>query len=473
MSGMQRIELPKVKFPGKFACLFEDATPERGRYKVFYGGRGSLKTWTFARALLIKGAKKKRRDPLLPSETENSPVAYRVLCTREVQDSIKESVYQTLVDQITRLGLGDFYDVKATEIVGKKGTTAEGTEFIFKGLHDVMQLKSYEGIDIVWVEEGNKVAKVIWETVIPTIRREYADGTCSEIWVSFNPELEDDEAYRRFVVLKNRPKNAIVVEVSYKDHPEWFPKVLQAEMETLKQTDYDAYLTVYEGKTRQTLEGAIFAKELRAARAKGRICRFEIEAGHPINTFWDLGRSDYTSIWFIQRVGLQWRVVDFYQNRLEHIDHYIGILQTKGYVYHTHFLPHDGKAKQLGTKRTVEEQLRGDDGTGEPLRRVRIVKAQALTDQHNALRSLFPNMYFHEDNCSQGLSHLGRYCYEINPVTKQFSKTPKHDDNSHAASALLQFGMAATEPERKKRAEMAGVQALLPTMGHPQGWLGQ
>lgn len=462
----------KNQLPVKLKFLFEPATPEYGRYKVLYGGRGSMKSWSVARTLLTLGCNKKRRRPLNPGEKATDPISFRVWCAREVQDSIEESSHHLLESQIKALGLQAFYDVQKYKIIGRKGTSAEGTEFLFYGLFDIEQRKSMEDVDIVWIEEGNKISKHTWEVIIPTIRKEYEDGTCSEIWVCFNPELEDDEAYRRFVIVKNRPRNAIVVELSYRDNP-WFPKVLQIEMETLREQDYDAYLTVYEGKTRQTLEGAVFAKELRAAKVAGRICEFDSEPGHPVNTFWDLGRRDHTAIWFIQRVGLQWRVIDFYQSRLEHIDHYIGVLQAKNYIYRTHFLPHDGKAKVLGQRRSVEEQLRGGDpDVQESQRSVIVLPPHKLMDQHNAMRSMFPNLYFAINRCSEGVSLISRYQYEIDPKTKQFSNVPLHDDASHAASALMQFAVSAKEYEKKKRPQAPTPYVPPHIAEHPQGWLG-
>jgi phage terminase large subunit len=132
-----------ARFPKKLQFLFKAA-----RYKVARGGRGSSKSWSIARALLLMGAQR----PL------------RVLCTREVQKSIQQSVYQLLKDQIASLGLGAAYDPMATEIRGKNGT-----QFLFSGLSDMTaeSLKSFEGIDIVWVEEAQSVTKNSWDILIP------------------------------------------------------------------------------------------------------------------------------------------------------------------------------------------------------------------------------------------------------------------------------------------------------------------
>ncbi len=116
------------KFPSKLKWLFEPH-----RFKVAYGGRGSGKSWNFARALLIKGTE----HPM------------RILCAREVQKSIKQSVHTLLKDQIQDLGLGDFYEVIETSIRG-----INGTEFSFAGLAttNVESIKSFEGVEVVWVE---------------------------------------------------------------------------------------------------------------------------------------------------------------------------------------------------------------------------------------------------------------------------------------------------------------------------------
>lgn len=208
-----------VPTPEAFAYLYD---PPLGgtRYRVAYGGRGSAKSWQFARALLIHGL--------------NAPL--RVGCFREYQASIRDSVHRVLADQIELLGLSGFYTVKESEITG-----ANGTLFLFKGLRrDIAQIKSTEGIDIAWVEEAEAVSDASWRTLIPTIRK---DG--SEIWVTFNPALADDPTYVRFVV--RPPDRAIVRKVSYQDNP-WFPNVLREEAEALAKADPEAYAHVWGGE---------------------------------------------------------------------------------------------------------------------------------------------------------------------------------------------------------------------------------
>jgi phage terminase large subunit len=158
--------------------------------------------------------------------------------------------FRLLSDQIANLGLGSFYSIKDAEIVGQNGTA-----FTFHGLrHNIDNIKSLEGADICWVEEAQTVSKSSWEKLIPTIRK---DG--SEIWATFNPELEQDDTYQRFIV--KPPTGAVVVKMTWRDNP-WFPAVLRQEMEDLKTRDEAAYQNVYEGHCKSTVEGAIYAKEL-------------------------------------------------------------------------------------------------------------------------------------------------------------------------------------------------------------------
>ena len=206
----------RATFPSKLRFLFKPA-----RYKVAHGGRGSAKSWSVARALVLLSTQR----PM------------RILCCREIQKSIKESVHTLLTTQIEELGLDDDFDV-FERVIRNRHTKAE---FLFEGLKgNTKKIKSMEGIDIVWVEEADTVSNTSWQVLIPTVRK-----PGSEIWVTFNPDEETDPTYQRFVVTS--PPNAIVVQVNWRDNP-WFPDELRAEMEYLRSVDYDAYLHVWEGQ---------------------------------------------------------------------------------------------------------------------------------------------------------------------------------------------------------------------------------
>ncbi|MDN5881532.1 MAG: PBSX family phage terminase large subunit, partial [Nitrosospira sp.] len=373
--------------------------------------RGGAKSWGVARALLIQAA----ATPL------------RILCVREFQTSIAESVHHLLQSQIAEIGLESFYEVQNNAIKG-----ANGSEFVFAGLrNNVTKIKSFEGVDRVWVEEAQTVSKSSWEVLIPTIRK---DG--SEIWLTFNPELESDETYRRFVV--NPPADAKVVKINWQDNP-WFPEVLAREKDELKARDPDAYQNVWEGHCRVTLDGAIYARELRLAQEEGRIRNVPYDALKQVHTFFDLGWADNTSIWFAQSVNNELRLIDYYSNNQQPLQHYIGVLQNKGYIYGTDWLPHDAKAKTLATGRSVEEIMTAAG------RKVQIVPNLSVSDGINAARTIFNRCYFDEARCAEGLQSLRHYRYDVDPDSKQFSGKPLHDYHSHAADAFRYFAVAIEE----------------------------
>lgn len=220
----------RLSFAPKFKPLFQPK-----RYKTFHGGRGGAKSWAAARALVIMAASKK----------------LRILCTREVQNSIKDSVHKLLKDQIEMLGLNPWFRITNESI-----TSASGSEFLFKGLRfDPLGIKSTEGVDICWVEEAQSVSSDSWAILIPTIRKEG-----SEIWVTFNPGEESDPTYQRFIVTP--PDDSITVEVNYYDNP-YLPETLRKEMEYCKRVDYEAYEHIWLGKPKSISDSVIFRNRYR------------------------------------------------------------------------------------------------------------------------------------------------------------------------------------------------------------------
>ena len=391
------------------------------RYKVAYGGRGSGKSWAFAMMLLLEGAK----EP------------HRILCAREVQKSLKDSVHQLLTDQIVLMGLQDFYEITESEIRGKNGTL-----FVFAGLksNSVATIKSFEGVTRCWVEEAQSVSKRSWDILIPTIR-----APNSEIWITFNPELEQDETFQRFVV--NPPGNCSTVKVNWDQNP-WFPETLRLEKDSLRERDPIAYQTVWEGVCRQTIDGAIFAQEITQADAEGRIGRVPYDPVKPVHAVWDLGWSDQTAIWFVQFIGMETRLIRYVEDSQKTISHYLSLLQTFGYVYDTLWLPHDAENKTLAAGgRSIEEIVRSAGF------KTRILPKVPIVDSINAARTIFPACWFDRENAADGLDCLRHYRYEVSD-TGGFAKTPLHDHYSHGADAFRYIALAVNEPRRgvKKQA---------------------
>lgn len=213
-----------VDIPEAFEFLLQPM-----RYKSAYGGRGRGASWSFARALAAKASYEK----------------LRILCTREYQNSIKDSVYKLLTDQIEQTNLIPYYDINKTGIY-----SSIGSEFLFKGLQHPLEIKSIEGIDIVWLEEAQNTTEDSWKFLIPTIRKDN-----SEIWMSWNTGSAEDPTYQRFVT--NKPEECISKLLTYKDNP-YFPETLRKEMEYCKKVDYDAYLHIWEGKPEKLSHALVF-----------------------------------------------------------------------------------------------------------------------------------------------------------------------------------------------------------------------
>ena len=214
-----------IQFPEKFEHIFT----KQARFRVWYGGRGSAKSWSIARALLVLASSK----PL------------RILCTRQYQISIADSSKRLLDDQIGLLGLSSFFDSTKTEIRGKNGSI-----FIFRGLQNINEIKSLEGVNICWVEEAEKISDESLDMLIPTIR-----APDSQLWFSFNPYLKNDPMMSRFIY--TTPPGAIVEKVNWHDNP-WFPEVLKIEMEHDRATNYDRWLWVWEGQPRGLSDAQVF-----------------------------------------------------------------------------------------------------------------------------------------------------------------------------------------------------------------------
>ena len=388
-----------AEFPVALEMLFEPH-----RFKVLYGGRDGAKSWSIARALLILGRKRK----------------LFIVCGRELMNSISESVHRVLSNQIENLGLGAFYSIGKAKITG-----LNGTEFVFVGLkNNPDAIKSLEGADILWVEEAANVSKASWVIVIPTVRK-----PGSEIWVSFNPKLETDDTYQRFVV--DPPPGSAVVKVLFSDNP-WASEVLRDEREKMMRTDPDAYAYIWLGQPSRQLEGSIYAKEIRAAEAEGRIRRVAYDPTKPVYTAWDLGEGDATAIWFFQIFMAEYRFIDYLEDSGQKMQYYLSLLQGKGYLYTTCFLPWDACSGMLSG--SLEQAMRTAG------QKIQILPKLPVASRIDTARTLFANSWFDEQRCADGLNRLRYYRYGEIKDMGTATRAPLHDAASHGSDA---FGYAA------------------------------
>lgn len=403
-----------MRLPKKVAFLWEPHP-----YKVLHGGRGSAKSWSFVRCLLALG----RRRKLF------------ILCAREFQNSIKDSVHKLLSDQIDELEWGNFYTVKDTVIEG-----INGTRFVFYGIrNNINSIKSMEAIDIAAVFEANNVSKNSWDVLLPTVRRDPPFGPFgqgSEVWVEFNPELETDETYLRWVA--SPPTGCVTAEMNWQDNP-FFPTILKAQKDDSYRRDPDDARTIWGGKTRKTLKGAIFAKELEEAITDGRISpTIKVDKTKPVDFSFDLGDSDMCAWWAWQQVGMEHNAVDYYGNTGYGIDHYLNVIEERKYKVRYILLPHDAAQAHQSARgarggNTIEKQARAIYGE-----KVKLVPRVSVVNRINAARALFPRINFAEGPTSAGVQGLTHWQYKIDE-RGQRSRDPWHNWASNPADAFTYY----------------------------------
>lgn len=401
----------EYEFPEKMGFLFEPA-----RYKVLYGGRDSAKSWSIARALLLMGAER----PL------------RVGCFREIQKDLSESALQLLKDQVFKLGLSHFYNVLKNEIHGPNGTS-----FKFDGLanHNKDSIKSYEGLDVAWIEEANKISEGSWDVLEPTVRK-----PGSEIWCSFNPEMDTDYLYKLFVA-NAPPADAKVIKVNWYDNP-WRSEVLDSARTRMKEQDPEKYLHVYEGNCRPAVEGAIYYKEVSKLRSEGRLHAVPYDPMLKVHVVCDLGFNDYMSLILVQRLASEIRVIRYIEDRQRDIPSYSTELKELRYNWGEVFLPHDAKATTLTAASnpigsTAQEQF---ENLGW---RTQLVPNIPIDHGIQKTRAVFPRVHIDKENASELLNRLGRYRRRVNADGQ--ATIPVHDDESHGSDGFRYMALVADQ----------------------------
>lgn len=383
-----------VKMPDWCGGLFEPH-----RYKVIHGGRGSGKSWAVARALLISGVAR----PL------------RILCTREIQDSIKDSVHRLLSDQIQAMGLGAHYTVTLQEIRGSNGTL-----FVFSGLasHTVESIKSFEGVDLAWCEEAQSISKRSWDVLLPTIRK-----PGSEVWMTLNPLLETDETYSRFVA--DAPSSAWVRRVNWRDNP-WFPEVLDHERKETQRRDPDNYGNIWEGDPLRVAEGAIYRHEVDAMYSSNRVRLVPHDPILKVHTVWDLGWNDAMAIGMFQRSASALSCIGYIEDSHHTVDWYVRELEKhKDYRWGKDFIPHDGRSRDHNSGKSTEDILRSMGRVPE------VLPPLSVEEGIKAARMVFPRLYADSEKCARLMECLKRYRRVVSKVGE--SMQPLHDEYSHGA----------------------------------------
>lgn len=411
--------MSEVQIPSAFRELFNPGW----RDAAYYGGRGGAKSHSVASALVIQAA--------------TSPL--RIVCAREIQDSLKDSVKQLIEDKISDHGLEDHFEALRDETRAKNGG-----KFVYKGMwRNPDALKSLEGADVFWGEEANRFSARSIRLIRPTLRK---PGS-RMIW-TWNPEFDHDPIDKMFRGEAGPPPNSIVREVSWKDNP-WFSGTpLQAEMEHDYRTDPSTAEHVWGGQYVQAIEGAYYSAQLAKVREEGRITTLAKDPILRVRAFWDLGRNDATAIWLAQFVGREIRYLDYIEGRGQELSYYINELRSRGWGEALMELPHDGSQLRLEAIGSVEQQLRAagftvnvtpNQGAGAALKRV------------EAARRLFPRMWFNDTpHIAGGLKALAAY-HERRDERRNVGLGPMHDWASDPADAFGLSAICYEEPTAQKQ----------------------
>ena len=389
-----------LETPRAFLPLLKPA-----RYKGAYGGRGGAKSHFFAEEVLLRAIE----EPI------------RIICIREVQNSIRDSVRQLLVDKIQALELGAHFEVLDAEIRVHNGGLIN-----FKGMqsYNAANIKSLEGYKIAWVEEAQTLSQHSLDLLRPTLREEG-----SELWFSWNPRFNTDpvDAFFR----KHPPPDAVSVCVNWSDNP-WFPVVLCREMQHDFETDPDKAEHIWNGAY-YTGEGTILAKWVAKAEREGRIhngVHYD-PMGAPLEVTSDIGFRDTATWWYWQRRLGGFALVDYDQDIGLDADDWIPRIQERisllGAQLGKIWLPQDAKAKTFQSKHSAVERFLLAFGA----QKISIVPAVKVADRINAARFVMPRCEFNKTRCEEGLNGLRAWSFEYNEETQILSREPRHDWASH------------------------------------------
>ena len=285
---------------------------------------------------------------------------------------------------------------------------------------------------------------------------EYADMS-PRVWSEIiRPALVDRKGWAIFIgTPKGKNHFWRLYEDTRKDE-DWFRKIYRAsETKVLDQKELDAarkemgddeYKQEFECSWSAAIKGSYYGAIIEDAEKENRIIQVEVDPALPVHVAWDLGISDSCSLWFFQVTMGEVRFVDFYEHSGVGLEHYVKVMDQKGYWYGDDWLPHDAKVRELGTGRTRAETLINMG------RRPRIVPNHKVEDGINAARLLLHHCYFDELNCEQGVNALRSYQREWDDVKRVFRKTPLHNWASHASDSFRYAAMAYRniKPEKKK-----------------------
>lgn len=401
--------MPEITINNTVAEWTEALDPKY-RYIFIKGGRSSGKSHEAGNYLVLR------------SFTEKD---LKIVCLREVQKSIKRSSKSLIDDKIKLMGLQPYYHSIEGEIRNKR----DDGLFYFTGMNDLTadNVKSLEGFKIAWFEEAQNASFKTLKTLRPTIRMDE-----SQIIFTWNPKFPDDPVDKFCSEMANEP-DCLVIHVNYSDNP-FINDVVKREVEIDRKNSPEDYDHIWLGQYDTSFKGHYYASLIQAAEDDDRITLAPRKSGVPTFTAWDLGRNDSTVIWVCQVVGLQPRIIDYYENNFEDLETYVKWINDNGYNENC-FLPHDSKHERLGMKGSIKAQLRLMG-----VKNIKDIPISSKVAQREAAKSLIKEAYFDKEKCKDGIHSLKHYRSKYDEKTNTYKEY--HDNHSHAADAFAYLAQA-------------------------------
>lgn len=326
----------------------------------------------------------------------------------------------------------------------------------------------------LWVELPNNSARIrIYGADNPDrLRGIYLDGAILDefgdmdptVWTQvIRPALSDRKGWAVFIGTPKGKNTFHKLWLNADNSDDWFRLSLKASETGLldrdeltdarKMMSEDEFAQEYECSFEAAVRGAYYGKEMNAAEEAGRITNIAYDPRLAVHTAWDLGVADSTVIWFVQIVGRETRFIDCLKGEGVGLDWYVKELQSRPYVYGTHYLPHDVEVRELGTGKSRKEVL---EGLGVS---VTVCPNIPIADGIQAVRMLLPTSWFDGVKCKDGIEALRMYRRDWDDKRQEFRQTALHDWTSHYADAARYFAVGHQErgPSRKINYSSRGI----------------
>ena len=376
-----------------------------------------------------------------------------------------------MIEQMFRR-VGSYYYFFPTYAQGKKilwqGMDGDGMKFMAHFPPEVIKSKNEAELKIELVNGSifqivgtDNYDSVVGTNPIGMVLSEYALQD-PQAWTLFRPILRENGGWAIFDFTPRGKNHAYTLAKMAKKNSDWFfqkltvletkrpdgtpvitPQDIDAEEAEGKSSEMiqQEYFCSFEG----SIEGAYYAKLMDQAQKSGRIDRVPYDAAVPVDTVWDLGVSDSTAIWFVQRVGKAIQLIDYYEQSGEGLSHYKNYLDDlrneKGYSYGTHYMPHDINARDLSGEGKTRKAIA--EGLG--IKPIEVVAKLSIEDGIEATRAILSRCYFDKVSCARGIDALNSYHKEWDEKNKVFKKKAHHDWSSHGADAFRYMAVGYNE----------------------------